>query len=517
MESIFTKLGKDSRLSSVLAIESDFHLITLKDPVERALLGYDLFGDVEAVEIVQLLNVNLNRVLAHFEETNLVLNWEKCYFLVKEGIVFGHMVSHRGLEVDKAQVDVIENLPYTVSGKGVRSFLRHVGFCRCFIKDFSNIASPICKLLEKEEFNLEGRDIKGAKNQVDDHLSRLENHAFVVNDTVCIQEKFLDEQLMALEVSEVSWYADIVNFLVSGIYPPDAISQQKKKLFHDSRSYMWDKPYLFKQGVDKIVRRCISEAESKQVLESYHSSPYRGHHRGERTAKKMNSWSSHKFLIGNIEVCNISDTELRISNVISWICYNSNGFARAEDQHGWTHLGEADQFHFRGLQDLSDITFYDRIKARVPFVLDWTIGNFSCKKAQDRKDYACKQNCQCVDSDTGLGWYRCSCNKGYEGNPYLSPGCQDSPGMSLVNTFFDRRWYHIWKRLVLMVLLAKNKLGFINSAKAAPDPRSPNLYFWNRTTKDLWLCLEHTFGQSNEAKLQGILLNSKDFEMSLNL
>ncbi|KAF3645419.1 putative wall-associated receptor kinase-like 6-like [Capsicum annuum] len=381
MESIFTKLGKDSRLSSGLS-------------------------DVQVKE-------NLNRVLAHFEEANLVLNWEKCYFLVKEGIVFGHMVSHRGLEVDKAQVDVIENLPYTVSGKGVRSFLRHVGFCRCFIKDFSNIASPICKLLEKEEFNLEGRDIKGAKNQVDDHLSRLENHAFVVNDTVCIQEKFLDEQLMALEVSEVSWYADIVNFLVSGIYPPDAISQQKKKLFHDSRSYMWDKPYLFRQGVDKIVRRCISEAESKQVLESYHSSPYRGHHRDVTTLMDLRglkiSMVGHIWGTQLIPIVSPYETSLLSSAAMTML----------------SSRGEADQFHFGGLQDLSDITFYDRIKARLPIVLDWTIGNFSCKKVQDRKDYACKQNCQCVDSDTGLGWYRCSCNKGYEGNPYLSPGCQD--------------------------------------------------------------------------------------------
>ncbi|PHU05065.1 Wall-associated receptor kinase 5 [Capsicum chinense] len=377
-----------------------------EDFVEVFMDDFSIFGNLFDVFLQ-----NLDRVLAHFEETNLVLNWEKFYFLVKEGIVFGHMVSHKGLEVDKSQVDVIENLPYTVSGKCVRSFLKHMGFCRCIIKDFSNIASPICKLLEKE----------------------------------------------------VSWYADIVNFLVSGIYPPDATSQQKKKLFHDSRSYMWDDPYLFKQGVDKIMRRCISEAESKQVLESYHSSPYRGHHRGERTARKMNSWSSHKFLIGNIEVYNISDAELRISNVIPWRCYSSNGSARAEDQHGWTHLRnstypysfsirnkfivvgcddnalitrhnfqiycstscEADQFHFGDLQDLSHITFYDRIKASMPIVLDWAISNFSCKKAQDRKDYACKQNCHCVDSDTGLGWYRCSCNKGYEGNPYLSPGCQD--------------------------------------------------------------------------------------------
>ena len=53
---------------------------------------------------------NLDRVLQRCEETNLVLNWEKCHFMVNEGIVLGHKVSERGIEVDKATVDVIEKM-----------------------------------------------------------------------------------------------------------------------------------------------------------------------------------------------------------------------------------------------------------------------------------------------------------------------------------------------------------------------------------------------------------------------
>ncbi|KAL5548294.1 hypothetical protein UlMin_003525 [Ulmus minor] len=84
------------------------------------------------------------------EETNLVLNWEKCHFMVKEGIVLGHKVSRNGLEVDKAKVETIEKLPPPVSVKGIRSFLGHAGFYRRFIKDFSKVAKPLCNLLEKD-------------------------------------------------------------------------------------------------------------------------------------------------------------------------------------------------------------------------------------------------------------------------------------------------------------------------------------------------------------------------------
>lgn len=93
---------------------------------------------------------NLAKVLSRCEETNLVLNWEKCHFMVREGIVLGHKVSSQGLEVDKAKVEAIENLPPPASVKLIRSFLGHVGFYRRFIKDFSKISRPLCNLLEKD-------------------------------------------------------------------------------------------------------------------------------------------------------------------------------------------------------------------------------------------------------------------------------------------------------------------------------------------------------------------------------
>ena len=83
---------------------------------------------------------NLDIVLKRCQDMHLVLNWEKCHFMVREGIVLGHRVSERGIEVDEANIEVIEQLPTLTNVKGVRNFLGHTGFYRRFIKDFSRIA-----------------------------------------------------------------------------------------------------------------------------------------------------------------------------------------------------------------------------------------------------------------------------------------------------------------------------------------------------------------------------------------
>ncbi|CAN6711767.1 unnamed protein product [Malus baccata var. baccata] len=92
---------------------------------------------------------NLSLILKRCIETNLVLNWEKCHFMVTQGIVLRHIISEKGIEVDKSKIDLVHHLPSPTSVREVRSFLGHAGFYRRFIKDFSKVSQPLCRLLQK--------------------------------------------------------------------------------------------------------------------------------------------------------------------------------------------------------------------------------------------------------------------------------------------------------------------------------------------------------------------------------
>ena len=62
------------------------------------------------------------------QDKNLALNWEKCHFMVTEGIILGHKISAAGLEVDQAKIVIIKTLMPPTTMKGIRSFLGHAGF-----------------------------------------------------------------------------------------------------------------------------------------------------------------------------------------------------------------------------------------------------------------------------------------------------------------------------------------------------------------------------------------------------
>ena len=94
---------------------------------------------------------NLEKVLKRCGEVDLVLNWEKYHFMVKEEIVLGHVISKRGIEVDKAKIETVEKLPPPTDIKSLRSFLGHAGFYRRFIKDFSKITKPLISDMASRE------------------------------------------------------------------------------------------------------------------------------------------------------------------------------------------------------------------------------------------------------------------------------------------------------------------------------------------------------------------------------
>jgi hypothetical protein len=93
---------------------------------------------------------NLDKILTRCAEVDLVLNWEKCHFMVKQGIVLSNVISERGIKVDKAKVETVEQLPPPTNVKSLRSFLSHAGFYRRFIKEFSKITKPLTHLLQKD-------------------------------------------------------------------------------------------------------------------------------------------------------------------------------------------------------------------------------------------------------------------------------------------------------------------------------------------------------------------------------
>ncbi|GJZ94931.1 reverse transcriptase domain-containing protein [Tanacetum coccineum] len=225
-------------------------------------------------------------MLIRYKQVHLVLNWEKCHFMVTEGSVLGHKVSSAGLEVKKAKIDVVAKLPPPTNVKAVRSFLRHAVFYHRFIKDLSKISRPMTKLLEKDsvfdfnegcikafetlkekltnalimvspdwsqlfelicdasdfavrvvlgqQFDIDTKNKKGAENVTADHLSRLENLNLEELRDEYIDDNFPDETLMNVsskDEEEIPWFADFANYLEnSKLYKALYMAYHDKKL-----------------------------------------------------------------------------------------------------------------------------------------------------------------------------------------------------------------------------------------------------------------------------------------------
>jgi len=89
-----------------------------------------------------------------------------------------------------------------------------------------------------------------------------------------------------LAIKERPWFADMTNYKATKFIPEDFTWQQRKKFLHEENHYVWDEPYLFKIGVDNLLRRCVDNEEAKKILWQCHNSPYGGHFNGERPPQK---------------------------------------------------------------------------------------------------------------------------------------------------------------------------------------------------------------------------------------
>ncbi|GJR18716.1 reverse transcriptase domain-containing protein [Tanacetum coccineum] len=171
---------------------------------------YRLFGDSFSSCLA-----NLDKMLKRCEDTKLALNWEKSHFMVKEGIVLGHKISRKGIEVDKAKVDTMTEAEtnYTTTEKEMlavvyafekfRSYLimnKSVVYTdHSALKYLFNKKDAKARLLRwvllLQEFDFSVIDTKGAENYAADHLSRLENPYENVFDPKEINETFPLETL----------------------------------------------------------------------------------------------------------------------------------------------------------------------------------------------------------------------------------------------------------------------------------------------------------------------------------
>ncbi|XP_074315340.1 uncharacterized protein LOC141651531 [Silene latifolia] len=208
-------------------------------------------------------DVKAGHVTPQCIEVNLVLNWEKCHFMVNEGIVLGHLVSDKGIQVDKAKVQKKELLAVVYALEKFRSYL--LGSKVTIFSDHAALRYLFAKkeakprllrwILLLQEFDLEIKDKKGDENIVADHLSRLPLQEG--GDSLPIDDSFSDDILLAISNAETPWYADYANFIVGDLLPPGLSYHQKKRFLHDVKQYFWDDPYLFKECADGLYRRCI--------------------------------------------------------------------------------------------------------------------------------------------------------------------------------------------------------------------------------------------------------------------
>ena len=90
--------------------------------------------------------------------------------MVNQGIVLGHVISKKGIEVDKEKIEMISKLPSLINVKTVRKFLGHAGFYRRFIMDFSKIVKPLYKVLEKYTKILWDEDCQRSFEELKAHL-----------------------------------------------------------------------------------------------------------------------------------------------------------------------------------------------------------------------------------------------------------------------------------------------------------------------------------------------------------
>ncbi|XP_073289287.1 uncharacterized protein [Primulina huaijiensis] len=198
-------------------------------PVTRCMMA--IFSDM----VEEIIDIMDDRSRCHVK--NLVLKWEKCHFMVQEGVLLGQKISARGLEVDKAKAfNKIKKALVAAPIMAVPDWKEPFELL-CYASDYAVGAVYSLLLCQKR--------CKANIDTVDINTPRIERRT------------------------------------------PSDFYHQKKKFFHEAKFYLWDDPYVFKRCADQMIRKCVAENEAGVILEHSHSSPYIGQFGASRTTAKV--------------------------------------------------------------------------------------------------------------------------------------------------------------------------------------------------------------------------------------
>jgi hypothetical protein len=167
-----------------------------------------------------------------------------------------------------------------------------------------------------QEFDLEIRDKKANENVVADHLSRLLHDE--EGDELPLSENFPDEQLFIVD-AQLLWYAYIVNYITTKVFPQGMSCQERKWLMSMSRHYHWDDLYIFKFYPDQIIRRSVPVEEHMSILKHFHQFASGRHFGAKRTALKVLQFGFYwpNVFKDAFKFCNSCDRWQRIGNILA--------------------------------------------------------------------------------------------------------------------------------------------------------------------------------------------------------
>nr|GEX39717.1 reverse transcriptase domain-containing protein [Tanacetum cinerariifolium] len=221
-------------------------------------------------------------------------------------IVLGHKISKKGIEVDKAKIEVISKLPHPTTVKGIRSFLGHAEKLTqapiliapdwdqpfelmCDASDFA-VGAVLGQRIEKH-FRLIHYASK-TMNEDESNYTTIEKEMLAV---VYAFEKFRSYLIMNKSIVYTDHSAlkylfakkDAKARLLRWILLLQEFDFKKNKFFKDVKHYFWDDPYLFKTCADQVIRRCVAGQEAVDILTACHRRPTGGHYGANYTAKKV--------------------------------------------------------------------------------------------------------------------------------------------------------------------------------------------------------------------------------------